>query len=118
MKLLAAADALASLSGHRRHQVWEASALHAPPELLRDALHVTLPAYAVHNMQVEYVADMWKATLYADNLFDTFVRTGVRNTPAYNQVVSDDTGANVYQRGFFYSVLPPRRVGIRFERSF
>jgi error-prone DNA polymerase len=37
MKLLAAADALASLSGHRRQQVWYAAALHAPPELLRDA---------------------------------------------------------------------------------
>ena len=37
MKLLAAADALASLSGHRRQQVWDASALHAAPELLRDA---------------------------------------------------------------------------------
>ena len=37
MKLLAAADALASLSGHRRQQVWDASALHAPPLLLRDA---------------------------------------------------------------------------------
>jgi error-prone DNA polymerase len=37
MRLLAAADALHSLSGHRRQQVWDASALHAPPELLRDA---------------------------------------------------------------------------------
>ena len=37
MKLLAAADALASLSGHRRQQVWDAAALHAPPALLRDA---------------------------------------------------------------------------------
>jgi error-prone DNA polymerase len=37
MKLLAAADALASLSGHRRQQVWDAAALHAPPELLREA---------------------------------------------------------------------------------
>lgn len=37
MRLLAAADALTSLSGHRRQQVWDASALHAPPELLRDA---------------------------------------------------------------------------------
>jgi len=37
MRLLAAADALASLSGHRRQQVWDAAALHAPPELLRDA---------------------------------------------------------------------------------
>ena len=37
MKLLAAADALMSLSGHRRQQVWDASALRATPQLLRDA---------------------------------------------------------------------------------
>ncbi len=37
MTLLAAGDALASLSGHRRAQVWEASALRSSPELLRDA---------------------------------------------------------------------------------
>ena len=37
MKLLAAAGALATLSGHRRQQVWDAAALHAPPELLEDA---------------------------------------------------------------------------------
>ena len=37
MKLLAAGDALVSLSGHRRQQVWEASALQATPALLRDA---------------------------------------------------------------------------------
>lgn len=37
VKLLAAADALHSLSGHRRQQVWDASALRPMPELLRDA---------------------------------------------------------------------------------
>jgi error-prone DNA polymerase len=35
MKALAAADALASLSGHRRQQVWEASALKAQAAVLR-----------------------------------------------------------------------------------
>ena len=35
--LLAAADALTSLSGHRRQQVWDASALKRPPLLLREA---------------------------------------------------------------------------------
>jgi error-prone DNA polymerase len=34
---LAAADALQSLSGHRRQQVWDAVALKAPPALLREA---------------------------------------------------------------------------------
>ena len=37
MRLLAGADALASLSGHRRQQVWEASALRRPPKLLQQA---------------------------------------------------------------------------------
>jgi len=37
MKLLAAADALQSLSGHRRQQVWDASAWRKAPQLLREA---------------------------------------------------------------------------------
>lgn len=37
MRQLAAADALQSLSGHRRNQVWEAAALRRPPELLKEA---------------------------------------------------------------------------------
>ncbi|MGE0315850.1 MAG: error-prone DNA polymerase [Lautropia sp.] len=37
MRLLAGADALLSLSGHRRQQVWEASAWQAMPQLLRPA---------------------------------------------------------------------------------
>ncbi len=37
LRALAAGDALMSLSGHRRQQVWEASALHRAPPLLREA---------------------------------------------------------------------------------
>jgi len=37
MTLLASADALTSLAGHRRQQVWEAAALRSIPRLLRDA---------------------------------------------------------------------------------
>ncbi len=37
MRALASGDALMSLSGHRRQQVWEASALHRVPPLLREA---------------------------------------------------------------------------------
>jgi error-prone DNA polymerase len=37
MRALASGDALGSLAGHRRQQVWEASALHRAPELLREA---------------------------------------------------------------------------------
>jgi len=37
LSALAGADALHSLAGHRRQQVWQASALKTPPLLLRDA---------------------------------------------------------------------------------
>ncbi|MBP8101307.1 MAG: error-prone DNA polymerase [Burkholderiaceae bacterium] len=37
MTLLAGADALMSLAGHRRQQVWEAAALRSTPQLLREA---------------------------------------------------------------------------------
>ncbi len=37
MRRLAAADALRTLAGHRRQQVWEAAAVQAMPALLRDA---------------------------------------------------------------------------------
>ncbi|KQP22123.1 error-prone DNA polymerase [Pseudorhodoferax sp. Leaf267] len=37
MQLLAGADALMSLAGHRRQQVWQASALRRPPQLMREA---------------------------------------------------------------------------------
>ncbi len=37
MTMLASGDALASISGHRRQQMWDAAAQHAPPPLLRQA---------------------------------------------------------------------------------
>ncbi|MGC4365414.1 error-prone DNA polymerase [Hydrogenophaga sp. R2] len=37
LSLLAAADALSSLSGHRRQQMWDAVARHTPPALLQGA---------------------------------------------------------------------------------
>jgi error-prone DNA polymerase len=37
LQQLAAADALQTLSGHRRQQVWDAAALKTPPALLREA---------------------------------------------------------------------------------
>lgn len=45
LKDLASADALQSLSGHRRQQVWDASALHRAPLLLREASVSELPLH-------------------------------------------------------------------------
>ncbi|WP_374576163.1 TonB-dependent receptor [Phenylobacterium sp.] len=77
-----------------------------------------LPAYVIHNFSAELSGDKWTATFFVDNLFDAFVRTGARGTPAYNQIVYDENGDPHYERSFFFNVLPPRKVGLRFTRSF
>lgn len=77
-----------------------------------------LPSYVIHSASVELAGEKWRVIGYVDNIFDEFAESGARNTPAYNQVVFDETGAPVYQRGFYVNVLPPRKVGIRFERRF
>jgi len=61
LKALAAADALHSLSGHRRQQVWDAAALHPAPALLHgapvheDAL-AFLPAHESEEVTFDYAA--------------------------------------------------------------
>ena len=77
-----------------------------------------IPAYTLHGLSLELSTNAWKTTLFVDNLFDSFIITGARNTQAYNQAVPDINGALHYQRGFFVSVLPPRKVGLRFEKTF
>ena len=61
LKVLAAADALHSLSGHRRQQVWDAAALHPVPALLQgapvreDALAFS-PAHESEEVVLDYAA--------------------------------------------------------------
>ena len=61
LKVLAAADALISLSGHRRQQVWDAAALKPAPPLLRavpvpeDALEL-FPASVAQEVVFDYAA--------------------------------------------------------------
>lgn len=43
MRILTAGDALISLSGHHRQQVWDAAGLRAAPALLMDALVEEIP---------------------------------------------------------------------------
>jgi iron complex outermembrane recepter protein len=78
----------------------------------------TLPAYIIQGISAELSGEKWTATFFVDNLFDTFAATGARNTQAWNQVLADDGGDPVYGRSFFVNVLPPRKVGMRFERRF
>ena len=61
LKALASADALRSLSGHRRQQVWDASALHRAPALLRgvpvnEATLQLPPAHEAQEVVFDYAA--------------------------------------------------------------
>ena len=58
LKALAAADALHSLSGHRRQQVWDAAALHPTPALLQGApVHEDALAFSPAQESEEVVLD-------------------------------------------------------------
>ena len=62
LKALAAADALTALSGHRRQQVWDASALHRAPELLREAPTHEAPLELMEAGEGEAIAHDYAAT--------------------------------------------------------
>ena len=81
---------------------------------------LALPGYTIHYARIGLVdaEGRWSVTLYADNIFDTFVEVSARGTALYNQSVPDAFGDPVYNRRFSTGVAPPRRVGLRFTRKF
>ncbi len=76
----------------------------------------TLPGYSLSYARIGLASakDQWSVSLYADNVFNRFVEVGTRGTPLFNQTVI----GSVYDRRFSTSVLPPRRIGIRFTKGF
>ena len=68
-----------------------------------------LPAYDLHNVSASVSKDAWTLTFYADNLFDEYAVTGVRQTPELIGVTDD----GFRSRRYFANVLAPRRVGVR-----
>ena len=70
------------------------------------------------NAAISYEADNFIATLFADNLFDTFAETGAIGTALSNQDVFDFNGDPVYVRGFSTHILPPRQIGVRLKFLF
>jgi iron complex outermembrane recepter protein len=79
---------------------------------------ITLDGYSLHTASVGVNSESWGVTLYIDNLFDEFVESGARGTPAFNQTVFNADGDPVAVRTFYNDVLPPRQVGIRFHKRF
>ena len=73
-----------------------------------------LPAYDLHNVSASLVRNDWTLTFYADNLFDEYAVTGVRQTPGQIGLTPDGFRA----RRYFANVLAPRRVGVRLRYAF
>ena len=68
-----------------------------------------LPAYDIHNVSASLSKDAWTLTFYADNVFDEYAVTGVRQTPDLIGPTED----GFRSRRYFANVLAPRRIGVR-----
>jgi len=73
----------------------------------------TLGGYALHSASVGIGKDRWRATLYADNLFDKYAYTSVTTDVSRVQVVNNFT-----VRRYEHSVLRPRQIGLELNVSF
>ena len=73
-----------------------------------------LPAYDLHNFSAAVSRGSWTLAFYADNLFDEYAVTGVRQTPA--QIGTTEDGFRA--RRYFANVHAPRRVGTRIRYTF
>ena len=71
-----------------------------------------LGGYTLHNASVGIGKGRWGAMLYADNLFDKFAETAVRESPAFIRQVD-----GVVSRRYFRDVLRPRTFGVEFRYS-
>ena len=74
----------------------------------------TLPAYDLHNVSLALSRGDWTLTFYADNLFDAYAVTGVRQTPGLIGRTED----GFRSRRYFANVLGPRRAGARIRYAF
>lgn len=78
----------------------------------------TLGGYTLHSASVAYNRDNWMLSLYSTNLFNKYAVTGVRSTRLAVQTEFDINGAPVRVRNYYYDVVRPREVGLRFTYDF
>jgi outer membrane receptor protein involved in Fe transport len=72
-----------------------------------------LSSFALHNVSATWFKDAWRVTLYADNVFDKYAETGVRNDESFIRQVGDFD-----LRRYYHNVIRPRQVGLRFTYNF
>lgn len=75
-----------------------------------------LSGFAVHHASVGVSNETWQATLFANNLFDKYAVTGVRDE---RLMIGTDGSANDFAlRRYFQNVLTPRTVGVDLRYRF
>ena len=75
-----------------------------------------LPGYALSNLSARISGDEWSVTLYADNMFDKYAYTSVRQDVG---IITDGftNGADI-QRNYGHYLITPRKIGLRFDYMF
>ena len=77
-----------------------------------------LPGYAIHGLSVGVGSGPWRASLYADNVFDKYAVTSVRRDRGYIYDVERDALSSIPSRTYYQSILRPRTVGLEFAYRF
>ena len=72
-----------------------------------------LDGFALHNVSATWFKDAWRVTLYADNVFDEYAETGVRDD--FSQV-RQINGWDL--RRYYHNVVRPRQIGMRLIYNF
>lgn len=72
-----------------------------------------LSSFSLHNVSATWFKDSWRVSLYADNVFDEYAETGVRQDKSFIREVQ---GFDL--RRYYHNVVRPRQVGMRFTYDF
>lgn len=84
----------------------------------------SLPGYVVHRASASYLNRGWTARVYAENLFDRYVETGVRGDRSFVRAIDSDgesdNGDGFKLRSYYKDVLEPLKVGatVRYDFKF
>ena len=75
-----------------------------------------LPGFTVHYATVALDGDSWTATLFANNLFNKYAVTGVRDDPTF--IGTDGSPNDFALRRYYQNIITPRVVGIDLRYKF
>ncbi|MDH3977217.1 MAG: TonB-dependent receptor, partial [Gammaproteobacteria bacterium] len=81
----------------------------------------SLSGFTVHHLSAGISDETWSVRLFADNLFDKYAVTGVRNDKDYidKRADGDGIGSNQFTlRRYYQNVIRPRTIGIDFRYRF